>query len=61
MKRRELDKRLRRLGWRILRERKRHTIWTDDNDRVAVPRHPETNELTTRAILMVAEGGTNEG
>ena len=61
MKRRELNKRLRRLGWRILREGKKHTIWTDDNDMVAVPRHPEINERTARAILMVAEGSTNEG
>jgi hypothetical protein len=61
VKRPELDERLRRLGWRILREGKKHRIWTDGYGSVAVRRHPEINELTARAVLMVAEGSTNEG
>ena len=44
MKRRELERRLRRLGWRLLREGKRHALWTDGEYEIAVPRHPEISE-----------------
>lgn len=57
MKRRELERRLRELGWRIEREGGRHIIWTDDVNEIAVPRHSEINEYTARAILKLAKGG----
>ena len=51
MKRRELERRLRELGWRFLRHGGSHDIWTDDEREEAVPRHSELNEKLARAIL----------
>ncbi len=56
MKLRELEKRLRELGWHIGREGKRHTIWTNGVNEVAVPRHKEINEYTAKNILKLAKG-----
>jgi len=61
VKRKELNKRLRRLGWRIVREGKKHTIWTDGDYEIAVPRHVEINEHTAKAILKLAERSSYEG
>lgn len=38
------------------REGKKHTIWTDGDYEIAVPRHVEINEHTAKAILKLAEG-----
>ena len=56
MKRRELEKELRSLGFWLEREGGRHTIWTNGVDEIAVPRHSEVNEYTARAILKQAKG-----
>ena len=50
MKRRELEKALRRVGWTFLR----HDIWTDGEREEAIPRHAEINEKLARAILRKA-------
>jgi predicted RNA binding protein YcfA (HicA-like mRNA interferase family) len=57
VKRRELEKQLRMLGWRIVRHGRRHDIWACGDHEIAVPRHPEINEYTARAILRSAKGG----
>jgi mRNA interferase HicA len=56
MKRRDLEKALRDLGWWPLRSRGKHDVWTDGENVVAVPRHREINELTAKGILRKAKG-----
>ena len=51
MKRRDLERALRRGGWTFLRHGGRHDIWTDGNREEAIPRHAEINERLARAIL----------
>lgn len=51
MKRRELERRLRSLGWKFLRHGGRHDVWTDGEREEAVPRHAEINEKLAAAIL----------
>ena len=41
MKKRDLEKALRRIGWTFLRHGKRHDIWTDGDREEAIPRHNE--------------------
>lgn len=56
VKKRELEKSLRKLGWELLRHGGAHDIWTDGERQEAVPRHPEINERLARAILRRAKG-----
>ncbi len=56
MKLRELEKQLHRLGWRVLREGGKHTIWAKGVNELAVPRHSELNEHTAKRILRLARG-----
>ena len=51
MKRRELERCLRELGWKLARHGRRHDVWTDGKDREAVPRHAAINENLALAIL----------
>jgi len=55
MKKRDLEKALRRIGWTFLRHGKRHDIWTDGDREEAIPRHNEINEKLAREILRRAE------
>ena len=57
MKRKELVKRLRVLGWVLLREGRHHGVFTDGVRTISVPRHKEINENTARAILKTARKG----
>lgn len=54
MKRRELERRLRQLGWRLVRRGRKHDLWTDGEGLGAVPRHAEINERLALAILVRA-------
>jgi mRNA interferase HicA len=58
MKRRLLEKKLRALGWRLLRHGGKHDVWTNAEGTKTeyVPRHPEVNEVLAKAILRNAEG-----
>jgi len=56
MKRRELEQKLRKLGWELTRHGGKHDIWTDGEREGAVPRHKEINEYTAKAILNEAGG-----
>ena len=51
VKRRELEKVLRELGWRFLRRGGKHDLWTDGDRQEPIPRHAEINEQLARAIL----------
>ncbi|PWB79978.1 MAG: toxin-antitoxin system, toxin component, HicA family protein [Candidatus Methylomirabilota bacterium] len=57
MKRRDLEKRLRALGWNLVRHGARHDVWSDGEQEIAIPRHNEINEYTAKAILKEAGGG----
>ena len=54
MKKRDLERQLKRLGWWCLRQGK-HEIWTNGEATLPVPRHKELNEMTARGILKDAE------
>lgn len=53
MKRRELERRLRELGWTLQRHGGKHDVWTsvDGSFTECVPRHPEINERLAQVIL----------
>jgi mRNA interferase HicA len=54
MKRRDLEKELQKLGWKLVRHGSRHDIWSDGEQEEAMPRHNEINELLARKILRKA-------
>jgi len=54
VKRRELEGRLRALGWSFLRRGGNHDVWTDGDRLEYVPRHAEVNEILARKILAKA-------
>jgi mRNA interferase HicA len=55
MKKRDLEKALQKLGWRLLRQGGSHEIWTNGEKTEPVPRHNEINENTAKAILRRAK------
>ena len=57
MKRRELEKKLLKLGWKLVRHGSKHDIWTNGKYEIVVPRHVEINEYTAKGILKEAKGG----
>jgi predicted RNA binding protein YcfA (HicA-like mRNA interferase family) len=57
MKRKDLEIRLKKLGWSLIRRGAKHDIWEKGDSALAVPRHNEINEYTAKAILKEA---TNE-
>ncbi len=56
MKRPELERRLRELGWKLARHGGRHDVWARGDHEIVVPRHREINEYTAKAILKAARG-----
>ncbi len=55
MKRRELERRLRSLGWRFVRHGGKHDVWSDGEREETVPRHTEINEKLAMVILVRAK------
>jgi len=55
MRRRELERQLRRFGWTFIRHGGRHDVWSDGERQEAIPRHAEINEKLAAAILARAE------
>ncbi len=55
MKKRDLEKELIRLGWRLKREGGNHEIWTNGEDSEPVPRHREINENLAKKIINTAK------
>ncbi len=57
MKRRRLEKKLRSLGWRLLRHGGNHDVWTNAGETKTeyIPRHSDINEALAKAILRNAE------
>lgn len=57
MKKLDLEKKLKALGWWMDRQGGSHEVWTNGIRVTTVPRHREINELTAKAILRTAKGG----
>jgi predicted RNA binding protein YcfA (HicA-like mRNA interferase family) len=59
MKRRDLEKRLRRAGCYLKREGRSHALWTNPRTGAveAVPRHSEVKEPTAWKILAALSAG----
>jgi len=55
MKKRDLEKQLKKLGWWFLREGGNHEVWTNGKENVALPRHAEINERLALAIIKGAQ------
>jgi hypothetical protein len=54
VQRRELERRLRELGWQLNRHGARHDVWARGDEELVVPRHAEINEYTAKAVLSQA-------
>jgi len=54
MRRRELEARLRALGWSFLRHGGSHDVWTDGERLEYLPRHAEINERLALKVLRKA-------
>ena len=55
VKRRELERMLRDLGWALLRHGRKHDVWSDGDRQEAIPRHAEINDKLAAAILARAQ------
>ena len=51
MKKRDLEKKLKELGWWNAGTGAKHDKWTNGKDAIPVPRHSEINEFTARGII----------
>jgi len=51
MKRRDLEKKLKSMGWIFLRHGGRHDVWTNGSREIPIPRHVEINEYTAQSII----------
>ncbi len=60
MKKKALEKRLKKYGWWLDRHGSNHDIWTNGKVAEPVPRHPEINEIISRKILKKAENNPRE-
>ncbi|HNU69676.1 MAG TPA: type II toxin-antitoxin system HicA family toxin [Myxococcota bacterium] len=60
MKRVELEKVLRCLGWIFVRHGGNHDVWKRDRKSLAVPRQCNINEITARSILKAAQETEDE-
>ena len=56
MKRRDVERALRQLGWYFLRHGGKHDVWTDGKREEAIPRHTEIHDKLAQAILRRVKG-----
>lgn len=61
MKKRDLEKALKQLGWWILRQGARHEIWTNGREQEPLPRHNEIIEPLAKKILRTAHQFPGKG
>jgi mRNA interferase HicA len=57
MKKRDLEKKLKSMGWLFLRHGGRHDVWTNGSREIPIPRHVEINEYTAHSIIKQAKEG----
>lgn len=51
MKKKDLEKKLKELGWEKRRSGSKHDVWGKDDRAIPVPRHKEINERTAQSII----------
>jgi len=51
MKKRDLEKRLKSLGWWFERHGGCHDVWTNGKEFESLPRHNEINELLAKKVI----------
>lgn len=51
MKRKDLEKLLKRNGWYLIRNGANHDVYTNGNEIEAIPRHREINEILAKSII----------
>ncbi|MCB9029975.1 MAG: type II toxin-antitoxin system HicA family toxin [Deltaproteobacteria bacterium] len=54
MKRRDLEKQMKLLGWWLLRHGSNHDIWTNGREQEPIPRHNEIAERLAKKIIKMA-------
>lgn len=54
MKRKDLERALKELGWWLERQGRRHALWTNGSEQEPVPRHGEVAEPLAKKILRTA-------
>ena len=55
VKKRDLEKHLKKYGWWLKREGGNHELWTNGELNEPMPRHREINELLAKKIIRVAK------
>ncbi len=55
MKKKDIEKKLKKCGWRLERNGGNHDIWTNGDIKTPIPRHREVNERTAKSIIKKAE------
>lgn len=55
MKRKELEKQLKKFGWWLKRHGGRHDIWTNGDFEESVPRHNDIDEYLAKKILKTVQ------
>lgn len=54
MKKRDLEKKLKELGWKFSCHGGKHDIWTNGKEFESVPRHNEIKEFLAKKIIKTA-------
>jgi mRNA interferase HicA len=57
LKKRDLERALSGLGWRLKREGGSHEIWTNGKRSIPIPRHKDINERLAKHIIEDAKKG----
>lgn len=61
MKRKDLEKELKRYGWWLKRHGSNHDIWTNGELYESIPRHTAIKRLLAKKILKKAQDAFKEG
>jgi len=60
MRKKALEKRLKKCGWWLDRHGSNHDIWTNGEVSEPIPRHLEINEMLSKKILKKAENNPGQ-
>lgn len=60
MKKRDLERHLKKFGWWLKRQGGGHEIWTNGSLTQPLPRHNEIKEMLAKAILEIAKNHPGE-
>ena len=61
MKKREMERKLKALGWWLKRQGGNHEVWTNGDMEEPLPRHSEISEMLAKKILKKAENNPPKG